>query len=244
MSASMRPREHGRLLVLGIYFADERNAVDEIVSEIDRSRAWSVDQRWIAFGKAPQQGRVAAVTVDRLARAEPKFVILNRALAHVKLEDYAFVMVCDDDVVLPAGFVDEYLGLVSEFDFALCQPARTHDSYIDHAFVEQLDGLAARWTRFVEIGPLFSMRRDALALLVPFDEQSPMGWGYDFVWPHRLESAGLRLGIIDRVPVAHSIRKPVAHYEHAAADEQMKRYLSARPHLPRDEAFFIVEAYA
>jgi hypothetical protein len=145
---------------------------------------------------------------------------------------------------MPSGFLDSYLRLVREHDFALCQPARTHDSYIDHAFVEQLDGLTARRTRFVEIGPLFSIRRDAMPVLLPFDEQSPMGWGYDFMWPPALESAGLTLGIVDRVPVAHSVRKPVAQYDYQTVDRQMKQYLEGRRHLSQNESFFIWEAYA
>ena len=153
-------------------------------------------------------------------------------------------MVCDDDVTLPEGFLDAYLEVVAAYDFALAQPARSHDSFIDHPFVEQLNGLSARQTRFVEIGPLFSIRADAVPALVPFDEASPMGWGYDFVWPLTMERAGFKLGIVDRTPVVHSFRKPVAHYDHGIADGAMQRYLDARPHVSKTEAFSIVESYA
>jgi hypothetical protein len=136
------------------------------------------------------------------------------------------------------------LPIVRKYDFALSQPARTHDSYIDHAFVEQFDGLIARQTRFVEVGPLFCLRPDAARLLLPFDEQSPMGWGYDLVWPCVLAEAQLKLGIVDEIPVAHTIRKPVSHYHHATADAQMKRFLEGRQHLCTDDAFLVVDAYA
>ena len=142
------------------------------------------------------------------------------------------------------GFLDRYLACVGAHDLALCQPARTHDSYIDHPFVEQLDGLTARWTRFVEIGPMFSVRQDVIPLLVPFDEASPMGWGYDFVWPCVLEKAGCRMGIVDATPIAHRLRKPVTHYQHSTASRSMDAYLSERDHLMKGDAFFIVESYA
>jgi hypothetical protein len=132
---------------------------------------------------------------------------------------------------------------VNHYDFALAQPARTHDSYTDHPFVEQLDGLTARQTRFVEVGPLFSMRRDIASLLVPFDQRSPMGWGYDLAWPCVAEGAGLRMGIVDAVPVSHSLRKPVSHYEHARTDEARTHYLAQVPHLDFEDAFFVRESY-
>jgi hypothetical protein len=233
-----------RVLVVGVYLADQENTVAHVVPELARSVDWDVYQRWIAVGHTPAAGEVAAVTISRVESLVPKFTLLNQALAAVPLADYAYVLVCDDDILLPPGFLDEYLGLVCQHGFALCQPARTHDSYIDHSFVEQLDGLSARRTRFVEIGPLFSIRRDATSLMLPFDEHSPMGWGYDLVWPCVLESAGLSLGIIDRVPVAHSVRRPVALYDHHTADRQMEGYLEGRQHLSLDDAFLIVEAYA
>jgi hypothetical protein len=139
--------------------------------------------------------------------------------------------------------VDRYLALVERHDLALAQPARTHESYIDHAIVERLDGLAARQTRFVEIGPLFSIRADAASRLLPFDEASAMGWGYDFVWPVVIEGAGLRMGIVDATPVAHDLRKPVANYDYSTARGQMEAFLAAHPHLSKAEAFSIVEAY-
>jgi hypothetical protein len=233
-----------RVLVIGVYMADHPNAVEHIVTEMDRSSDWRVDQRWIAIGRRPAAERLATVTVDRVDRLIPKFTLLNRALADISLADYAFVLICDDDVRLPAAFPDSYLRLVRQYDFALCQPARTHDSYIDHPFVEQFDGLTARQTRFVEIGPVVSIRHDAIPLLLPFDEQSPMGWGYDLVWPHILQSAGLKMGIIDATPVAHALRKPVTHYDHDTVRREMARYLESRAHLSLDAAFVIVEAYA
>jgi hypothetical protein len=153
------------------------------------------------------------------------------------------VIVADDDISLPAGFLDSYLGLVERYDFALAQPARTFTSFTDHQFVTQLQGIQARETRFVEIGPLFSMRADALQVLTPFDEASPMGWGYDFVWPVVMAGAGLRMGIVDALPVAHDLRKPVSSYSHDVASAGMAALLARHPSLEKREAFSIVRSY-
>ncbi len=233
-----------RVLVTGVYLADRENRVSEIVVEMGRSRSWQVEQRWCALGRSPVPEHVAAVTVQQTDRGVPKFVLLNRLIAQCLLEHYAYVLVCDDDIALPADFVDRYLELVARHDLALAQPARTHGSYIDHPFVEQLEGLDARRTRFVEIGPLFSIARQAYRHLVPFDETSPMGWGYDFVWPAVIEAAGLRMGIVDATPVVHDLRPPVTFYSFDGAKEGMETLLATHPHLTRAQAFSIVEAYS
>jgi hypothetical protein len=229
--------------VLGVYLVDKENLAEETVAELGGSKEWAVEQQWLALGSSPIPDALAKVTVRRVQERIPKFVLLNQLLAAADLAKYAFIVICDDDAALPAGFLDDYLRLARRYDLALCQPARTHDSYIDHPFVEQLDGLTARWTQFVEIGPVFSIRRDAFPTVLPFDEGSPMGWGYDFVWGRDLREAGLRMGVIDATPVGHSLRKPVAEYSWAVANEQMQNFLKGRPHLSKREAFFIVESY-
>jgi len=233
----------GKVLVVGIVLTDIANLAHSIVENLDDSAQWTVEQQWVAVGKCKFH-HPALQVVEELSSPEPKFVILNRVLGKVQLRDYDYVIVTDDDIDLPASFLDRYLGWVHKYDFALAQPARTHDSYIDHYFVEQLDGITARQTRYVEIGPLFSMRADALPVLTPFDVSSPMGWGYDFSWPLTIEAAKLRMGIVDALPVRHKLRKPVANYVHSDAEAQMKKYLAARPHLAPEEAFYIVESFA
>jgi hypothetical protein len=233
-----------KVLVTGVYLADKDHQAPAIGDELARSRQWRVDQRWVALGQGRVPDALAQSTIAHRTTASPKFTILNEVLASLPLADYTYIVVCDDDVTLPSGFLDAYLEAVGAYNFALAQPARSHDSFIDHPFVEQLDGLTARWTRFVEIGPLFSIRQDAVPHLVPFDEASPMGWGYDFVWPLTMERAGLRLGIVDSIPIVHNFRKPVAHYDHGSADRAMQRYLDTQPHVSRGDAFSIVESYA
>jgi hypothetical protein len=52
------------------------------------------------------------------------------------------------------------------------------------------------------------------------------------------------MGIIDALPVAHSLRKPVSYYQYGTARIEMEKFLTHRPHLSPDEAFFIIESYA
>jgi hypothetical protein len=232
------------VLVAGIYLANQENAIEHIVEQFNLSQNFQVTQKWIAlFGNAPSES-VKTVTTMKSEEPQPKFVLLNKILSEEKLKKYDYIIICDDDITLGDDFLDDFLDLQKKYDFALAQPARTHNSHIDHPFVEQFDGLKARKTRFVEIGPVVSIRKDAFSALLPFDESTHMGWGYDFVWPCIIEKRGLRMGIIDATPVDHSMRKPVKNYNYDKANQSMQEYLSKNRHLSKDEAFTILESYA
>ena len=93
----------------------------------------------------------------------------------------------------------------------------------------------------MEIGPLVSFGREIHDLVFPFDETSAMGWGFENVWAHRLRERGKSQGIIDAVPMDHSIRKPVAHYEWSDANADRERYLASQPHIPLEECVRVLE---
>lgn len=214
-----------------------------LVKAFSSSRHVDVVQRWTALGGASPDAAVASLTVAALTRFEPKFLVLNRLLASHGWKDFDYVLFCDDDIVVPKGFLDAFLGYQLHCDFALAQPARTRTSTADRKFVRAMKGVRARRTRFVEIGPLFSVRADLARLILPFDESSPMGWGYDFVWPVIAETAGLRLGVVDATPVDHSLRGQAAAYSSAEASRAMAEYLGRNPHLSKQEAFTVLQTY-
>jgi hypothetical protein len=237
-----RPEQRS-VLVVGVYISAQTNNIEHIVGQFALSHNWKVAQKWAVIGDEANAPSVKNVTRLRLEKGLPKFVILNRLLADEALDNYDFILLSDDDISLPPDFLDTYLDLVVKYDFALAQPARTHRSYIDHHFVAQMPGLIARKTRFVEIGPLLSLRRDIFSTLLPFDESSPMGWGYDFVWPCLMSRKGVSIGIIDATPVEHSMRKPVMNYSYDETNRAMAVFLSQHQHLTRGEAFTILESF-
>lgn len=233
-----------RVLVLGIYLADRKNLVRHIVQELDETRCYRVTQRWAALnGEAPAP-HVDKVTRMKPQQRVPKFALLNRLMEGVDVADYDFILLCDDDIQLPESFLDRFLDRQTQYDFALAQPARTHDSYTDHPIVEQVDGLDARRTRFVEIGPVVSLRRDAAVLLLPFDEACGMGWGLDLLWPVLIERAQLRMGIIDATPVAHALRPAAKSYSLDEAFAHMHAFLEDKPHLTKEQAMVVLERHA
>jgi hypothetical protein len=232
-----------KLLVIGVYLADKPNLAKSVTRSINESSSWSVDCRWARIGFSALDSELCAVTKLTISEPTAKTTILNRLLCDACLSDYEYVMVVDDDIALPNSFIDRYLQIVAERGYALSQPARTHDSYIDHYFVSQLIGIESRQTNFVEIGPLFAVHRSAYSLILPLDERPPMGWGLDFVWPVLIEHHGLSMGIVDACPVQHCFRKPVAYYDYIEADAGMKKFFSENKHLNYEDTFHIVKSY-
>lgn len=232
-----------RVLILGIYLADRPNTVNHLVRAFSSARHVEVVQRWAALAGAPPDAAVAAVTVQRLDAFRPKFALLNELLVRHGWSGFDYILFCDDDIVVPRGFLDAFLSYQVHCDFALAQPARSRTSYADRKFVRAIPGVRARRTRFVEIGPLFSVRADFAPLILPFDEVSPMGWGYDFVWPVNAERAGLRLGVVDAAAVDHSLRAQASAYSSSDAGRAMAAYLQRNPHLTKQEAFTVLETF-
>jgi Glycosyl transferases group 1 len=230
-----------RVLLLGVYLVGKPNTAEHVAAICARSHEAEVVQRWIALGPEPADGALGEVTAMTVSEPTPKYVLLNRLLAEEDLSSYDYVLTVDDDIVVPEDFLDLLIGVQAELGFAIAQPARTQNSYFDHPIVLQQRGVLARRTLFVEIGPVTSFGREAFDHVFPFDESNPMGWGFENVWAHRLRADGRAQGIVDGVPVDHSVRAPVAYYVWDDAVADRERYLAAHEHLPLEECFRVLE---
>jgi hypothetical protein len=227
--------------VLGVYLANRQNNVADIVKTIAGTRSFRVEQRWVALCGAPPSESVARVTVERTPVPTPKGMIINAQIEAVDLERFEYVVLCDDDVVLPVDFLDAFLAIQDRLEYRISQPARTPNSHIDLPIVEQHPGLVARQTLFVEQGPVLVLHRSAFDLVFPFDLTSPMGWGLENVWSLRASERGLKMGIIDSVPVDHSMRRPVANYSWDEADRGRSALFASTAHRPTEECFKVVD---
>jgi hypothetical protein len=157
-----------------------------------------------------------------------KFENLNVLLARARPHDYDWLLVVDDDVVLPERFVDRLLGLCERLDLALAQPAQTRASHAAWAVTRRRPGSLARETSFVEIGPVTAIRRDAAQLLTPFPELR-FGWGLDLHWGALARERGWRLGVLDALPVRHDEGGVASSYGHDEAVAEARRFLTGRP---------------
>jgi hypothetical protein len=232
-----------RVLIVGVYLATRKHSAEHLARAFAQVHPGiDVVQRWVAVGPASTSAELASVTVLQVASVAPKFVLVNRALADIDIGVFDYVLVVDDDIYLPRHFLPSFLAYQEAFDFALAQPARAWHSHFDHAIALRRPWLLARRTRFVECGPLFSLRRDAAAVLLPFAHPQQL-WGLDFVWPLALERRSLKIGIIDAVAVDHSLRPQAAAYDKSRHDAAMHRFLAGTPHLPMADAFTVIDRH-
>ncbi|MCC5887198.1 MAG: hypothetical protein JJT88_12265 [Gammaproteobacteria bacterium] len=234
-----------KILVVGIIMADRKNLASTLISDFGSARNHDVRQRWASlFGgfEVPAGLEPGSIEISEHP-ATPRSKLLNALVLPEDLQEYDYIIICDDDVLLPEQFLDDYIDLVEAFDFSLSQPARTWYSFISHRITKRDRPCLARATRFVEIGPLVCIRRDAFDLVFPIPEESGMGWGLDYVWAHLLERHDKRRGIIDALPIDHSIRRTGRTYSSGAAQEEMRVFLGMHPHLSKADSMQTIERH-
>jgi hypothetical protein len=187
---------------------------------------------------------LGAVEADEPALAEHtvarglrggKFGNLNRVLETVSAPDFDWILVVDDDLVLPARFLDRFVALCEHFELDLAQPAQTLRSHSAWRVTRRRPGSLVRETRFVEIGPLTAFGRRAAAGLLPFPELR-FGWGLDLHWAALAEEHGWRLGVVDATPVRHESATVASTYSRGDAEAEAAGFLDSRPHLPASRA--------
>ncbi len=174
----------------------------------------------------------------RLLVCEPgargKFENLNALLAGQDLAGYDWVLVLDDDVTLPRGFLDRFLCVADEAGLLLAQPAHRLHSHAAWAVTYRVPGAAWHETTFVEIGPVTAFRRETFDALLPFPDLR-MGWGLDAHWAALAREHGWRIGVVDATPIGHTLRPPAATYARDAALAEGRAFLAERPYVRRDE---------
>jgi hypothetical protein len=163
-----------------------------------------------------------------------KFENLNALLADGRGEA-DWTLVVDDDVVLPARFLDRLVGIAEGFDLALAQPAQSLASHAAWPVTRRRRGSLVRESRFVEIGPVTLFRRDALAELTPFPPLR-YGWGLDLHWAALANERGWRLGIADALTVRHEEARVAGTYSSREAIDEARAFLAERPFLTSSTA--------
>jgi glycosyltransferase involved in cell wall biosynthesis len=205
-----------RVLVLGVERPEHRRLAAAAHTELERSR----HEVRLRFGLPGGLG---------------KFENLNRLLDGLDMAEYDWLLVLDDDLALPRGFLDRFLLLAERFSLDLAQPAHRLRSHAAWRITRRRPGLLAHETRFVEIGPVTAFARRTLPTLLPFPPLA-MGWGLDLHWAALARERGWRCGVIDAVPIRHIAAPAASAYSREAALAEARAFLSERPHLSAREA--------
>ncbi|HEY4996355.1 MAG TPA: glycosyltransferase family A protein, partial [Solirubrobacteraceae bacterium] len=205
-----------RVLALGVTRPERRELATAIAAELRRSR-----HHLDLFTCAPE-GR-------------GRFENLNRLLAEHPLDGYDWLLVIDDDVELPGGFLDRFLFLCEHFSLVLAQPAHRLHSHAAWPVTRRRAGSVVRETSFVEIGPVTAFARPTFAALLPFPNLR-MGWGLDVHWAALAREHGWRCGVIDAVSIHHRAAPAAAGYPREEAVAEARAFLAERPYLRAAEA--------
>ncbi len=216
MRAAHRSPPRRRVLVLGVERPERRAMAAAIRAELLRSR----------HDVELQMGEPGALG---------KFQNLNRLLAAHSAGECDWLLVVDDDVVLPRGFLDRLLFLAERLCFDLVQPAHRARSHAAWRVTRRRAGSVARQTPFVEIGPVTALARATLPVLLPFPDVR-MGWGLDLHWAALARQHGWRCGVLDAVAIAHAAAPAGDAYSREAAVAEARALLAKRPHLGAREA--------
>src|SRR6202790_479932 len=171
----------------------------------------------------------------RSPRGQGKFENLNRLLAEHPAGDCDWLLVIDDDVELPRGFLDRFLFLCERFSLQLAQPAHCLDSHAAWPLTRRHPRSVLRETRFVEIGPVTAFARATFPVLLPFPELR-MGWGLDAHWAALAAEHGWRCGIVDAVSIRHRAAPAAEAYSREAALAEARAFLAERPYVSATEA--------
>lgn len=172
---------------------------------------------------ASQHHSVTIVTEPMLERG--KFDNINAAIEkHGPISRYDWIIVTDDDMEIPHGFLDQFLYLATKYNLKISQPAHRLHSFATFSVTKRRWATLARRTRFVETGPLTAFHRDTFAALLPFPSLR-WAWGLDLYWADIARRQDWNIGIIDAVPVRHY--RPVgSSYSGDAAIAEARQFLA------------------
>jgi hypothetical protein len=212
-AAARWPRR--RVLALGIEREDQPSILTEAFAELRRSR------HQVTVAHTTAGGRGKWENIDALLAAHPP-------------AGHDWLLVVDDDVRLPAGFLDGFVFLAERFSLRIAQPAHRARSHAAWRVTRRQPGVAGRRTAYVESGPLVGFHHTTFDALLPFPPLRA-GWGLDHHWSAVARERGWPIGVLDAIPVRH-VRRIAVSYDRREAIAEGREFLASRPHVGAAEA--------
>jgi GT2 family glycosyltransferase len=238
--AARRAPPPRRVLALGVERPEHRALAQGIRSELLRSRH-QVELHFDPpgdLGKFENLNRMLAERACKSGGANEAGTA-NEAggsseSATTAIETYDWLLLVDDDILLPRGFLDRFLFLAERFSLDLAQPAHRLRSHAAWSVTRRRPFSIVRETPFVEIGPVTAFSRRTFSALLPFPALR-MGWGLDTHWAALAREHGWRCGVLDAVSIRHRAAPAASAYSREAALTEARAFLAERPYLPARE---------
>ena len=209
-----------RVLALGVERPERREMAAAMHAELLRSR---------------HDVELHTCLADTRGKFENLNLLLGAQVGGPPTPDHDWLLMIDDDVELPRGFLDRFLFLCERFSLTLAQPAHRLNSHAAWPVTRRHAGSAVRETSFVEIGPVTAFARAAFPVLLPFPALR-MGWGLDVHWAALAREHSWRCGVVDAVAIGHRMAPAAAAYARADAIAEARSFLAERPYLSAREA--------
>jgi GT2 family glycosyltransferase len=203
------------VLAISVARAEHRETYDAAVAELRRTR----HSLTVAVREAGGRGR---------------FENLNLLLEQHDVDAFDWLLLLDDDVVLPRGFLDGLINQAERHALRLAQPAHRIRSHAAWRVTRRRAFSVVRETAFVEIGPVSALAHETFAAMLPFPPLR-MGWGLDAHWSALARQHGWPIGVIDVLPIAHRSAPAAVNYSRADAVAEARSFLAEHPYLPASE---------
>ncbi|HKW17044.1 MAG TPA: DUF707 domain-containing protein [Terriglobales bacterium] len=184
-------------------------SLHEIWVRDDPSRNWDIMVSY--FGDRPE--RACSPNLDIKG---PKWPTIKLLLVQdpTIIARYEYIFFPDDDLLFGQDSISTMFNLVKKYEFLLCQPSLSIDSFVSHSITLHHPAFICRYTNFVEImAPCFS--RSSLKICLSSFDENVSGWGLDSLWPELLRRRPGRIGILDAIQIKHT--RPVGgpNYVHS-----------------------------
>jgi hypothetical protein len=164
-----------------------------------------------------------------------KWENIDALMATYPAPGHDWLLVVDDDVILPRGFLDGFVFLAERFELRIAQPAHRARSHASWQVTRRRTGSVARQTAFVESGPVVGFHAVTFESLLPFPALRA-GWGIDARWSALAREHGWRVGVLDALGVRHGLRRVAASYDREEAIAEGRRFLAGKPYVRASEA--------
>jgi hypothetical protein len=177
-----------------IYRARNARLVKELLRQVDASadiRLWALDD-------------VAPELSEHTIGVGPgtRFSNLNRLYSARPVNESAWLVVADDDVVFVKGSLAQSIRVMRMAKFSLAQPGQSWLGWWTSLFNVAKPFLVARDTDYVEQGPLLIVDPTFIKYVFPLPDMNDMGWGIEAEW-FRAKEGNFRIGVIDSCRVVH-----------------------------------------
>jgi GT2 family glycosyltransferase len=226
--AARRHPPRRKVLVLGVERPEHRALAQGIRGELLRSR----HEVELHTGPPGELGKFE--NLNLMLAAGVGGGVGGRGVGGHPIPAHDWLLLVDDDICLPRGFLDHFLFLAERFALDLAQPAHRLSSHAAWSITRRRPFSVVRETPFVEIGPVTAFSHRTFSTLLPFPSLR-MGWGLDAHWAALAREHHWRCGVLDAVSIRHRAAPAAAAYSREAALAEARTFLAERPYLSAHE---------